>query len=153
VLSQVIHLAIGELTPRSAPAIGICDLRLMLQSRTSFWRPIASQPLNLRRLRALAKSADAERMVYAVFAFASRIFPSLAPGFESQQQAFAPGVRMALDFLVQRAFPPALINPSRLEMIWRKAMLLPPGSRRALFARQMPLRLRYHLGRLLGRFE
>jgi hypothetical protein len=153
VLAQVIHQAIGELTPQAAPVIGLWDLRLMLQPRPTFWRSIETPPLDLDSLRRLAIGCGAERMVYAVLALASLLFPSLAAAFESQKAIVTPRVRRTLDLLVRRAFPPPLLNPSRLEMIARKVGLLPPRSRRALLARQLPLRVRHRMGRLLGHFE
>ncbi len=153
VLAQVIHQAIGEMTPQAAPVIGLCDLRLMLGARGSFWRSIEAPPLDLDYLRRLAISCGAQRMVYAVLAFASQLFPSLAPAFDSQESIVTPSVRKMLDLLVRRALPPPSLNPWRLEMIARKAILLAPKNRRALFAQQLPLRVRYHLGHLLGHLE
>jgi hypothetical protein len=150
VLAQVIHLAVGELTPQAAPVIGVWDLRLMFGLRAPFWA-LGGPVLDLDRLDALASDSGAARMLYAVLAFSSRLFPSLAPAFRMQGGQVSTGVRATLDRLARRALPPH--NPSRLEMLWRKAVLLPPPARRALLFRQLPLQLRYWVGKFLGRYE
>jgi hypothetical protein len=149
-LAQVVHLGVGELTPQAAPVIGVCDLRLMLKPRAPFWA-LGGPSLDLRRLSTLAAESGATRMLYGVLAFSSRLFPSLTPVFQSQIRETPVGTRAALDLLARRALPPH--DATRLEMLWRKALLLPPKARFALLFRQLPLQLRYRVGKLLGRYE
>jgi hypothetical protein len=145
VLAQAIHLGIGELTPQAAPIIGVCDLRLMLLRQHPFWGDAGGREVDRDQLLARAASCGASRMLYASLSFASALFPSIGSA-TARRPALAPGVRALLDGVVARALPPAIFDPSRLEQLWRKAALLNPRARWALFRHQVPLRLRHLVG-------
>jgi hypothetical protein len=141
VLAQAIHLGLGELTPQAAPIIGVCDLRLMLLGRSPFWGDAGGREMDVDRLLALAASCGATRMLDASLAFASALFPSVNAA-AIPRPPLGGGVRALLDGLVRRALPPAVSDASRVEQLWRKAVLLPPRARWAVLAHQLPLRLR-----------
>jgi hypothetical protein len=145
VLAQAIHLGIGELTPQAAPIIGVCDLRLMLLRQSPFWGGAGGAEVDMDQLLALAASCGASRMLYASLSFASALFPSIGSAVP-RGLLLGAGVRALLDRVVARALPPAISDPARVEQLWRKAVLLPPGARWALLTHQTPLWLRYLAG-------
>jgi hypothetical protein len=122
-----LHAAIGELTPTWAPAIGLLDLRLMLNRSGPLWREFGpALDADLVPLR--AREWGAGRMLYAALELARRVFPSV-PTRRLLPRLPRP-LRSLLDTaIVDRSFPPPLADPSRLEVVMRKALLLGPADR------------------------
>ena len=114
-----LHAAIGELTPTWAPAIGLLDLRLMLNRVGPLWGelgPALEADLVPRR----AREWGAERMLHVGLGLARRVFPSLKT--ERLLPRLPGPLKSLLDTaIVDRSFPPPLADPSRLEAIMRKA--------------------------------
>jgi hypothetical protein len=121
-----VHAAIGELTPGWAPALGLLDLRLMLGRAGQFWGAFGPA-LETELISARAREWGAERMLYCVLEVARRVFPSLDG---NSRPSISTPVRILLDrAIVARAFPPPVSDPSRLEVLMRKALLLGPVDR------------------------
>ena len=126
VVYACLHAAIGELTPTWAPAIGLLDLRLMLSRVGPLWGGFGPA-LEASLLAGRAEEWGAERMLYCVLELARRVFPDLP---RCAVPAVAAPVRNLLDAaIVARAFPPPLEDPSRAEILLRKALFLRPRDR------------------------
>jgi Uncharacterised nucleotidyltransferase len=140
-----LHAAIGEFTPTWAPAIGLLDLRELLDRPGPFWGTLGpSLASELVRVRAGEWGAD--RMLHVALALAGGLFPSLRarPTWKTVQPPLSPLVRSLLDVaLVARASPPPLSDPFRAEAILRKGLLLWPRDRLRFAAHALLRRLRH----------
>ncbi len=122
-----LHAAIGELTPTWAPVVGLLDLRLMLGRVGPLWGALGPA-LDAGMVPVRAREWGAERMLYSTLELTRRIFPSLElprpwPSLPAPLRAF-------LDIaIVDRASPPRLVDPSRGEVVFRKAFLLGAADR------------------------
>ena len=125
---SALHLAIGELTPEWAPAIGLLDLREMLRRRGPFWG--FGPALSLPRIAERAVEWHSERMLFVALTATQRLFPSVTSAVRQVDLRLPRLLRELLSRgIVDRATPPRLISPARAEVLLRKALLLRPRDR------------------------
>jgi hypothetical protein len=133
VVHACLHAAIGELTPTWSPAIGLLDLRLMLGRRGPLWGDLLGgfgEALDPPALAARARDWGAERMLHGVLELARSVFPSIGARIDAIGTSLPASVRLLLEAaIVRRAAPPRLTDPTRAEVLLRKALFLNPRDR------------------------
>ena len=145
--------ATGELTPSATPASTYLDLRLMLCREGPLWGQIGP-PLNAALVTLRAAEWGTERMLFCVLQLAGRLFPSLAARLPPFAPRLPRGVRRLLSTaVVARAAHPGLADPSRPEILLRKALLMPPRARLRFARDYFRDALAAKIGQQIGQFR
>jgi hypothetical protein len=149
VVAQAIQPGRNEFTLSGCPAIGLLDLKLMLEREGPFWGSAGGPPLRLGDVARRAEEWRAEAFVYAGLAYATRLFPSLAGRASAAQPRLSKWRRREIDrWILGRAFPPPLEDPTRQDVWIRKLLLTPPRALLQLSVEQALGRATWALRRL-----
>jgi len=129
VVAQAIQPARNELSPSGCPAIGLLDLKLMLEREGPFWGRAGGPSLRLRDVAQRAEEWRAEAFVYSGLSYAARLFPSLEGRASAARPKLSKWRRRKIDRRVlDRSFPPPLEDPTRQEVWIRRLLLTPPDA-------------------------
>jgi hypothetical protein len=152
VVVAAIQPGLNNLALSSFPAIGLLDLKLMLEREGPFWGSAGGPPLRLGDVARRATDWRAGAFVYTGLSYAARLFPSLAGRASAAQPLLASWRRREIDRrMLDRAFPPRLDDPTPPEVRIRKLLLTSPGALLRLEVERTAGRATWLVRRLLGR--
>jgi hypothetical protein len=127
VVAQAIQPGRNELSLSGFPAIGLLDLKLMLERDGPFWGTAGGPLLELGEVARRAAQWRAEPFVQVGLHYAARFFPSLAGRVDASSPALPAWRRQQLDrWILDRAFPPSLEDPRRQDVWTRKLLMTSP---------------------------
>lgn len=127
VVVQAIQPGRNELSLSGFPAIGLLDLKVMLEREGPFWGRAGGPPLRLEEVARRAAEWRAEPFVQLGLSYAARLFPSLGGRASAAGPLLPSWRRRELDrWILDRAFPPPLSDPTRSDVWIRKLLLVQP---------------------------
>ncbi|HUB06456.1 MAG TPA: nucleotidyltransferase family protein, partial [Myxococcales bacterium] len=136
-IAQALQPARNELSPSGCPAIGLLDLKLMIEREGPFWGSAGGPALDLSGVARRAEAWGAGAFVYAGLGYAVRLFPSLAARAAAAQPALPRWLSREIDrWIIDRAFPPPLADPRWRDVWLRKALVTSPGALARLAAQR-----------------